>query len=83
MIYWEIPASAGMTDLFRAITPENAGSSRCFLNISGQLVIRIEYFYHTFILNLAHNGLGIRCGGGELALTYLRTLLSSPSPECP
>ena len=41
MIYWEIPVSAGMTDLFRAIPPENAGGSRCFLHISGQLVIRI------------------------------------------
>jgi hypothetical protein len=63
-----------MTDLFGAITPENAGGSRCFLHISGQLVIRSQYFYHTFILNLAHNGWGIRRGGGDvLVLTGCTT----------
>ena len=75
MMYWEIPASAGMTDLFRAITPENTGSSRCFLHFSGQPVIRSYYFYHTFILNLAHNGWGIRRGEGDvLVLTLTESL---------
>jgi hypothetical protein len=38
---------------------------------------------YTVVICGPPNGWGIRCGGGELVLTWIQTLFSSPSPECP